>query len=93
MPTVPDAAQRMLLVAKAALSEAGRPDLAAEVSTDGNGNPAILHGWFVPNRDVILRAFTLAHESVGQQVTVYYESSPSHHGPYISWSTPEETLR
>lgn len=50
-------------VAMAALCEAGRPDLAARVTTNRAGWPSMRHA--DADRDVIARAFHLAHLSAG----------------------------
>ena len=70
----------LVAVAKAALCEAGRPDLARGVYDFGNGHPAhkLVGGWGhvplwrQPDREILLRAFVLAYRANGMEVEVYH---------------------
>lgn len=61
-------------VAKAALMEAGRPDLAQRVVTDAGGWPNMRHTH--EENPAVIRAFWLAHLSVGHLATL----TPNGHG-------------
>ena len=50
-------------VARAALCEVGRPDIAERVRANRSGWPSVKHG--DDDHDVIVRAFLLAHLSAG----------------------------
>ena len=74
--------ERAVQVAKAALMEAGRPDLAAGVYPSSAGWPshALLGGWCTAGQhhgaegDLMIKAFVLGHRAAGHEVAVYIDN-------------------
>lgn len=76
----------MLEVARAALCEAGRPDLAEGVYVIGlDGAPnhrKVIAELNTEDRDLLLRAFLLAHQAAGQETRTYEIDGI----PFIGWT-------